>query len=347
MAFGHSDTDTIYDQYIKPFVTKCGFIPKRVDRILHNDYVDRKIIQEIDNAVVCIADLTYARQSVYFEAGYAQHKIPVLYTCRKDHFKNIDDSLKVHFDLRQKNIIPWKNSKDRNFLSEFKKRFQHISKPLLKDLSQKEMIEKDKERFRKLSSYNRQKQTKIILNEILKDEKYREILYKPTFYYAYSDIHPAYLSTYSFYYKKLGTILIILHDVLQETFSKKDVDRAIGICVQHSEYVSLLKREVLRNVKEIRSIIFLISQNRFNKNNLQQFVTVHQNPSYNYYISDYLISDPHGENKYSIREEICVFDKITSPQLLKVDLRSLFEKIQIVKDRMRVKPSFFISTDIH
>jgi hypothetical protein len=35
----------------------------------------------------CSADLRYARPSVYFEAGYAERSVPVIYTVRRDHFR--------------------------------------------------------------------------------------------------------------------------------------------------------------------------------------------------------------------------------------------------------------------
>src|SRR3972149_10398 len=119
MAFGQEDTDEVYKKYISPVVKKCGFMPRRIDRVLHNDYIDRKIIEEINHADICVADLTYARPSVYFEAGYAQRGIPILYTCREDHFSNTKESEKVHFDLRQRNIVKWTSGKR-------KKSFQEI-----------------------------------------------------------------------------------------------------------------------------------------------------------------------------------------------------------------------------
>jgi nucleoside 2-deoxyribosyltransferase len=70
MAFGQEDTD--------------GINAQRVDRIEHNDKIDTKIISEIEAADLVTADLTYARPSVYFEAGYAQRAIPVIFTARPD-----------------------------------------------------------------------------------------------------------------------------------------------------------------------------------------------------------------------------------------------------------------------
>jgi nucleoside 2-deoxyribosyltransferase len=84
---------------------------RRVDRIEHNDDIDDRIIAEIEKADLVITDLTYARPSVYFEAGYAQRAIPVVYTVRGDHFRARDadphGNRQVHFDLKMRNIIAW------------------------------------------------------------------------------------------------------------------------------------------------------------------------------------------------------------------------------------------------
>src|SRR5215472_9716952 len=52
-------------------------------RLEHNDDIDKRIMKEIKACDFAIADLTYARPSVYFEAGFAQRSVPV--TSRKDH----------------------------------------------------------------------------------------------------------------------------------------------------------------------------------------------------------------------------------------------------------------------
>ena len=73
-----------------------------VDRIEHNDNIDTRIISQTEAADLVIADLTYARPSVYFEAGYAQRAIPVIFTARSDHFTERDNdpngNRHVHFD---------------------------------------------------------------------------------------------------------------------------------------------------------------------------------------------------------------------------------------------------------
>ena len=86
MAFGHKDTDGLFDRVLAPSLRSLNVKAIRVDRVEHNDDIDDRIIQSLEEADFVVADLTYARPSVYFEAGYAQRVIPVVYTVRKDHF---------------------------------------------------------------------------------------------------------------------------------------------------------------------------------------------------------------------------------------------------------------------
>jgi hypothetical protein len=81
------------------------------------------------------ADLTYSRPSVYFEAGYAQRVVPVIYTVRRDHFKfKADDpngNLKVHFDLQMRNIIDWSSASDKRFPVRLRSRVTKVVLPIL------------------------------------------------------------------------------------------------------------------------------------------------------------------------------------------------------------------------
>ncbi|MDZ7794931.1 MAG: hypothetical protein U5P10_14935 [Spirochaetia bacterium] len=69
-AFGYSDIDQIYDNGITKALSNLNIIPHRVDRENHNDDIDDKIIELLNTCDICIADLTYSRPSVYYEAGY-------------------------------------------------------------------------------------------------------------------------------------------------------------------------------------------------------------------------------------------------------------------------------------
>ncbi len=51
--------------------------PVIINRRQSNQDLNVQIINQIERCNFCIADLTYARQSVYFEAGYAQREVEV------------------------------------------------------------------------------------------------------------------------------------------------------------------------------------------------------------------------------------------------------------------------------
>lgn len=155
MAFGREDTDKVYDDLIAPTLRNKGVTPVRIDRIEHIDDIDDRIISEIEACDFAVADLTYARPSVYFEAGFAQRKVPVIYTSRKDHLSpRADDqfgNFRVHFDLQMKNIIPWSSPSDRNFAERLAKRITRAIAPLLKAKESAQRERKEAEEFAALS----------------------------------------------------------------------------------------------------------------------------------------------------------------------------------------------------
>lgn len=84
-------------------IESSGFTPMVIDTKEHNNQILPEILFEIRKSRFVVADLTYQRGGVYYEAGYAEGlNIPVIALCRDDDFKN------VHFDLKQKNTILWK-----------------------------------------------------------------------------------------------------------------------------------------------------------------------------------------------------------------------------------------------
>jgi hypothetical protein len=134
MAFGRRDTDNWFDKTLRPLLKSVGAQPRRVDRIEHNDDIDDRILAEIEDADFAVADLTYARPSVYFEAGYVQRTVPVIYTCRADHLNAPPDSPnRVHFDLQMKNIVPWRDPLDGRFRKRMESRLRKVTMPLLRE----------------------------------------------------------------------------------------------------------------------------------------------------------------------------------------------------------------------
>jgi len=102
----------LFDEGIFTAVKRAGYVPFRVDK---KDYdstttIDNRIISEINRSRFMVADFTYNKQNVYYEAGYARGLgIYLIYSCNKNF---IDE---VHFDIRNFPHITWEASK----LSEF------------------------------------------------------------------------------------------------------------------------------------------------------------------------------------------------------------------------------------
>ena len=136
MAFGKEDTEKLYDNLMLPVLNKLNIRPVIINRQESNDDLNLQIIEELEKCDFAIADLTYARPSVYFEAGFAQRAVEVIYTVRADHLKNSQpDALRVHFDLQMKNLITWSGTEDSKFSEKLTRR---IEKTFLKKWNQKE-----------------------------------------------------------------------------------------------------------------------------------------------------------------------------------------------------------------
>ncbi len=158
-AFGHEDVDTIYERCIIPTLKKLSVTPLRVDRIVHNEDIDKKIFELLESADFIIADLTYARPSTYYEAGYAAGKSkPVIYIARSDHFKSRDDdpqgNLRVHFDLQMRNIIAWTDP-DHVFSNKLLNRVRLVISPLERANKQNLQLDAERSEFNNLPLYDR------------------------------------------------------------------------------------------------------------------------------------------------------------------------------------------------
>lgn len=133
-AFDKDDIDALYDEAIRPVTKSLGIVAWRVDRVQHNQDIDDKIMALMEESDLCIADLTYARPSVYFEAGHMSGSgKPVVFTCRSDHFRSKEDdvfgNLRVHFDLQMKNIIPW-TAPNATFRRKLAARLRYVTAPM-------------------------------------------------------------------------------------------------------------------------------------------------------------------------------------------------------------------------
>jgi nucleoside 2-deoxyribosyltransferase len=108
MAFTE-EINTIYEESIKSAIMATGFIPYVVNRVdLESDKtINDAIIAGLKKARFTIADFTYHRAGVYFEAGYALGRgQKVIYTCREDQWPH------SHFDINHYQHIIWADAID-------------------------------------------------------------------------------------------------------------------------------------------------------------------------------------------------------------------------------------------
>lgn len=185
MALGYPDTDMVYDDLVVPTLKDRKVTAIRIDRIEHNDDIDDRIMAELQECDFVIADLSYARPSVYFEAGYAQRQVPVIYTCRKDHFSpRADDEFgnyRVHFDLQMKNIIPWSSPNDHHFSNRLKARIDKVISPILRQKKAEKQSNLESAKFAVLSTTDKLKLVGNICWSEISSRGYREVIAdKPT-----------------------------------------------------------------------------------------------------------------------------------------------------------------------
>ncbi|HEX8195556.1 MAG TPA: hypothetical protein VF571_05035 [Pyrinomonadaceae bacterium] len=87
---------------LKPALIETGYSPIRMKDIEYNDKIDDRIVAEIRNSGLLVAEFTGQRAGVYFEAGLAMGiGIPVIWICKETDVENL------HFDTRQYNYITW------------------------------------------------------------------------------------------------------------------------------------------------------------------------------------------------------------------------------------------------
>ena len=182
LSFGSTQIDEIYTRAILPSLKKLNISPLRVDRINHNKKIDLKIIELIQSCDFAIADLTFARPSVYFEAGFIEGLgKSVIYLARDDHFAGKPEdhygNEKIHFDLITKNIIAWSsvNSKlEKKLIS----RIKLIIKPILKRVLIDENQTMEHQKFQANSLSERLKIIETLLIKQLVKNKYKEFSIK-------------------------------------------------------------------------------------------------------------------------------------------------------------------------
>jgi hypothetical protein len=115
-AFGHGEIDTLCERQFVPACTAIRYEAVRVDLTEPKRSITNAILEGITECACVIADLSYARPSVYFEVGLAHGLgVPILLTCKSDHHRGKRDDRRVHFDLEQYKISFWRKTEGGTF----------------------------------------------------------------------------------------------------------------------------------------------------------------------------------------------------------------------------------------
>lgn len=127
----HVGMDAAFESGIGPAIQEdCRLRPYRVDRAVHSDRIDDRIIAEIRRSRALVADVTGERTGVYYEAGFAHGLgLPVIWTCNNAWISRFPKAVepeaeppgewiqarwseRLHFDTRQFHHIFWSTPGD-------------------------------------------------------------------------------------------------------------------------------------------------------------------------------------------------------------------------------------------
>lgn len=105
MEFKNKNLNAIYEEVIKPLILDFIYIPVRIDNVQKSGKVSDKVLEEIANSKIIIAELTELSKNFYYEAGFA-HAIgkEVIFTARKGTI--------VPIDLPGAKVIEWKTKSE-------------------------------------------------------------------------------------------------------------------------------------------------------------------------------------------------------------------------------------------
>ena len=282
MAFNSPETEFIYLNFIEKILKDMSINSRRVDKLNHQDRIDQRIRSEIEKADFVIADLTYARPSVYYEAGYAERILnkAVIYTMAQDHLgKQVSDrygNFRVHFDLQNANIITWSIQDLNKFSEDLEKRIRFVISPIKKQNEIEEEFKKSRDGFANLSLTEK-------LNLITAYSKYliQKSKYKKTSYFSrWSRTNKNSESKSIYYQNESGKLNYLNVNQCTESVTKKDFDNfhIYGSSIFPNPNNYQIFMEKFSNIHRLRKDFLII--NLFTINNLLNNVTDNKLISY-------------------------------------------------------------------
>lgn len=108
------ERERLYKDVLTPVVQSFDYSIIKVNDQEYEGSIIGKIVDDITDSTILIADLTGNRGGVYYELGIAKglqlcnHPVRTILTCEKNFF----DDEKVHFDVQGDNIILYSSDED-------------------------------------------------------------------------------------------------------------------------------------------------------------------------------------------------------------------------------------------
>lgn len=202
--------------------------------------------------------LTYARPSVYYEAGFAERTVPVIYTVRRDHLharSGDPDHTRVHFDLLMKNIVSWVSDGDEQFYKKLKARLKHVLKPLVEGRSSERVRADEEAAFSALSGAAKEQIIDREVRAALTGLGYRE-------------------ASNNVFIIRQGSKVTVLHLIVTRDIRPKQIARYLTIRLFEVAAASAIAqdgnlRRYKRSIKTVEHLMLLCSWNKIPIANLK------------------------------------------------------------------------------
>ena len=105
IAMSFSEETNSISTSFKNAISKCGYMPRRIDEKEHNRQIVPEILFEISRSQFVVVDITHPNYGAYYEAGYAEALGKEVIICCRDTVFNGEN--KPHFDIAQKSTVVW------------------------------------------------------------------------------------------------------------------------------------------------------------------------------------------------------------------------------------------------
>lgn len=111
MAFGDKTEST--REALKHGIIRAEYNPILIDEVTHNHQIVPEIFKQIRESKFLVIDISIPNTGAYYEAGYAYGLgKEVIFCCNQESFNNQDKNMRPHFDVRQKQMIVWKDENE-------------------------------------------------------------------------------------------------------------------------------------------------------------------------------------------------------------------------------------------